>query len=131
LGSVDAAITAIPSDGAGLDTRVLDDRIRAGLRPKLIYVVANFHNPTGVTLSAARRLDLAEIAQRAGALIIDDDPYGELRFDGHPVAPIASPSVVRVGTVSKVLAPGLRVGWMVGPTWLVDACVRLKQATDL
>ena len=66
-----------------------------------------------------------------GVLIVDDDPYGELRFDGQAVAPIAAAQLVRVGTVSKVLAPGLRVGWMVGPPWLIDACVRLKQATDL
>jgi 2-aminoadipate transaminase len=131
LRSVDASITAVPSDEAGLDTTALNDMITSGLRPKLIYVVSNFHNPTGVTLSAARRIELSQIARRTDALIVDDDPYGDLRFAGKAVTPIDAPSLVRVGTVSKVLAPGLRVGWMVGPTWLVDACVRLKQATDL
>ena len=131
LQNVGASITGVTSDDDGLDTRVLDDMVTGGLRPKLIYVVSNFHNPTGVTLSAARRCKLAEIATRVGALLVDDDPYGELRFAGQAVPPLAAPSLVRVGTVSKVLAPGLRVGWMVGPPWLIDACVRLKQATDL
>jgi len=131
LQNVGASITAIASDDDGLDTRVLQEMVDRGLRPKLVYVVSNFHNPTGVTLSALRRGELAEIATRAGALLVDDDPYGELRFAGQPVPPLAAPSLVRVGTVSKVLAPGLRVGWMVGPPWLIDACVRLKQATDL
>jgi 2-aminoadipate transaminase len=131
LSNAGASITGIASDDDGLDTAVLYGMVDRGLRPKLIYVVSNFHNPTGATLSAARRCDLSLIATRAGALIVDDDAYGELRFAGQPVPPLAAPSLVRVGTVSKVLAPGLRVGWMVGPTWLVDACVRLKQATDL
>jgi len=131
LSNAGASITAVASDRDGLDTRVLRDMVGRGLRPKLIYVVPNFHNPTGFTLSAARRRQLADIATRVGALLVDDDPYGELRFAGQPVPSLAAPSLVRVGTVSKVLAPGLRVGWMVGPAWLVDACIRLKQATDL
>ena len=131
LRNAGASLLAVPSDGDGLDTGALDEMCRGGLRPKLIYVVPNFHNPTGITLTAARRQELAAVATRAGALIIDDDPYGELRFGGQAVAPIDAPSLIRVGTVSKVLAPGLRVGWMIGPPWLVDTCVRLKQATDL
>ncbi|MEO5839690.1 MAG: PLP-dependent aminotransferase family protein [Acidimicrobiales bacterium] len=131
LSNAGASLTAVASDGDGLDTLALCEMVDHGLRPKLIYVVSNFHNPTGVTLSAARRCELADIATRVGALLVDDDPYGELRFAGQPVLALAAPSLVRVGTVSKVLAPGLRVGWMVGPAWLVDACVRLKQATDL
>ena len=131
LRAVGASITAVGSDDQGLDTGALGEQIAGGLEPKLIYVVPNFHNPTGVTLSAARRRRLAEIATSTEALVVDDDPYGALRFAGSEIAPIAAPSLVRVGTVSKVLAPGLRVGWMIGPPWLVEACARLKQATDL
>src|SRR5688500_10946005 len=131
LQNAGASIVAVTSDDEGLDTQALHDMVTRGLRPKLFYVVSNFHNPTGVTLSAARRRELAEIVTRTEALLIDDDPYGELRFAGHAVPPMTAPGVVRVGTVSKVLSPGLRVGWMVGPTWLIDACVRLKQAADL
>ena len=126
-----ASITAVSSDDEGLDTGALDTQVARGLAPKLVYVVPNFHNPTGVTLTAARRHALAAIAERTGALVVDDDPYGALRFTGRAIAPIATPVLVRVGTVSKVLAPGLRVGWMIGPVWLVEACARLKQATDL
>jgi 2-aminoadipate transaminase len=126
-----ASVAAIASDDHGLDTDALGERVAAGLRPKLIYVVPNFHNPTGVTMSADRRRSLARIADTAGALVIDDDPYGALRFAGASLPAVDSRTVVRVGTVSKVLAPGLRVGWMIGPRWLVDACVRLKQTADL
>jgi 2-aminoadipate transaminase len=126
-----ASLIGVASDDDGLDTQALEGMVSSGLQPKLIYVVSNFHNPTGATLSASRRCQLAEIATRSGALLVDDDPYGELRFGGQAVSPLAAPSLVRIGSVSKVLAPGLRVGWMVGPTWLIDACVRLKQATDL
>jgi 2-aminoadipate transaminase len=126
-----ASVVAIQSDGDGLDTSALEAQIADGLRPKVVYVVPNFHNPTGVTLSAARRRALAQIAAGADTLVIDDDPYGELRFAGTALAPIAGPALARVGTVSKVLAPGLRVGWMIGPSWLVEACGRLKQAADL
>jgi 2-aminoadipate transaminase len=131
LRSVGASITAIPSDDDGLDTTALESVIKKGVTPKIIYVVPNFHNPTGVTLSADRRRSLARLATDAGALVIDDDPYGALRFSGSALAPIDAAQCVRVGTVSKVLAPGLRVGWMIGPPWLVDACVRLKQTADL
>ena len=131
LRTAGATITSVGSDDDGLDTRSLRELIDDGLRPKLVYVVPNFHNPTGVTLSAARRRALVDIAERVDALVVADDPYGALRFAGSEIAPIVAPSVVRVGTVSKVLAPGLRVGWMIGPPWLVEACARLKQATDL
>ncbi|CAN5643118.1 PLP-dependent aminotransferase family protein [soil metagenome] len=133
LRSHGATFAAIPVDGHGLRTDVLGERLAAGLRPKLAYVVTNFHNPTGATLSAERRIQLAELAERYGFLVLEDDPYGELWFDAPPPPPIGpgSDRVVRLRSVSKTVAPGLRLGWMAGPRWLLDAVVVAKQSSDL
>ncbi len=126
-------LVAIPLDADGMRVDVLAERLAAGARPKLCYVVANFHNPTGATLAADRRVALTALAEQYGFLIVEDDPYGELRFTDDAVAPIGpgSDNVVRLRSVSKVLAPGLRIGWLVGPEWLVDAVVVAKQSADL
>lgn len=128
-----AMIVGVPGDGDGLDTTALEAELRVGLRPKAVYVVANFHNPTGTTFAAVRRRHLVELAERYGFLVIEDDPYGALRFAGESVPSMGTPAapVVRLGTVSKVLAPGLRVGWMSGPGLVIAAAVRAKQAVDL
>lgn len=136
LRAYDPALVGVPGDGEGLDTAALEGLLIGGLRPVACYVVANFANPTGATLSAARRQHLLELAQRYEFVIIEDDPYGELRFRGEPTTPIrdlpgAAEHVVALGTVSKVLAPGLRVGWAVLPEWLVSPVVIAKQAVDL
>jgi 2-aminoadipate transaminase len=128
-----ADLEAIPVDEAGMVVDVLEERLEAGLRPSFVYVVANFQNPTGAVLSAPRRAHLVRLAERFGFLIVEDDPYGQLRYDGVAVAPIGEGSdhVVRMRSTSKVLAPGLRVGWTEGPRWLVDAMVIAKQSADL
>jgi 2-aminoadipate transaminase len=130
-----ADLLGIPSDRGGLRVDVLADRLAAGARPVLVYVVANLDNPTGATLSAERRVLLSELADRHGFWIVDDDPYGDLRFPGRPAppAPLATlgDRVVTLGSTSKVLAPGLRVGWAVGPEPLLRDLVLLKQAVDL
>ena len=128
-----ARLAGIPSDPEGLRVDVLADRLAAGARPALVYVVANLDNPTGSTLSGERRGALAALADRYGFWIVDDDPYGDLRWAGGEPAPLArlSDRVVTLGSTSKVLAPGLRVGWAVGPEDLVDDLVLLKQAVDL
>jgi 2-aminoadipate transaminase len=123
----------VPSDAAGLDTDRLADVLESGARPKLVYTVPNFQNPTGATLSLARRQHLAALADRYGFVVVEDDPYGVLRFRGNALPPIRSFSdrVVTLGTSSKLLAPGLRVAWLAAPAWLVGPLVRLKQAADL
>lgn len=120
-------------DGDGLVVEFLAERLAAGLRPRLVYTVVNFQNPTGATLSLERRRQLAELAETYGFLVVEDDPYGALRFAGDHLPSIASWSdhVVSFGTVSKLVVPGFRVGWLIAPLWLRDLLVRLKQAADL
>lgn len=133
LEAYDPTFLPVPVDEQGMDTDVLAAALAQGARPKLVYTVAAFSNPSGATLSAARRVALAGLAEHYGFLIVEDDPYGHLRFHGEAIAPIASHSarVVRLGTASKTIAPGLRVGWAVGPAELIAALVRAKQAADL
>lgn len=129
----DARLAALPSDADGLRVDALADRLAGGLRPALLYVVANFDNPTGATLTAERRRELARLAERYGFLVVEDDPYGALRWSGRgePALATLSERVVTLGTTSKVLAPGLRVGWVVAPAELAADLVTLKQAADL
>jgi 2-aminoadipate transaminase len=128
-----AALHAVPVDAGGMAVDVLADRLAAGLRPRLVHTVSSFHNPRGATLTGPRRARLAELAERYGFLVVEDDPYGLLAFDGPPPAPVAAHGdrVVRLGSASKVLAPALRVGWLTGPAPLCAAVERLKQSTDL
>lgn len=128
-----AALHPVPLDADGMRVDVLAARLGSGLRPRLVHTVASFHNPRGVTLTPARRVELAALADRYGFLVVEDDPYGLLAFDGAPPVPVAAHSdrVVRLGSASKVLAPALRVGWLAGPRELTGTVERLKQGTDL
>ncbi|MET7441741.1 PLP-dependent aminotransferase family protein, partial [Streptomyces sp. NPDC005568] len=108
----------------------------ASERPKLLYTVPTFQNPTGRTLPAGRRAAVAAVAARRGLWIVEDDPYGELRFEGERVPWIASyegagDRTVLLGSFSKVMAPGMRLGWMRAPAALRRACTVAKQAADL
>jgi 2-aminoadipate transaminase len=117
-----------------MDLDALEELLRGGLRPRLVHTVSSFHNPRGVTMSQARRALLAELADRYGLLVVEDDPYGLLAFDdGAPPRPVAAYGgrVVRLGSASKILAPALRVGWLTGPAPVVAAVERLRQCADL
>ncbi|MEI7444167.1 MAG: PLP-dependent aminotransferase family protein [Burkholderiales bacterium] len=127
----------VDADGARVDEL---DAACAGLRPKLVYVVPDFANPSGATLSLARREALVRWAAHREVTVLEDDPYGALRTRGTPLpslaaiartVPGASHWIAHASTLSKTVAPGLRVGWLLLPPWLRDAVVRLKQATDL
>lgn len=105
-----------------------------GRPPKFIYVLPNFHNPAGVTLSLERREKLAEIATRLNIPIVEDDPYGQLRFEGEDLSPICTfvpERVIYMSTFSKTLTPGLRLGWIVCPEVLMKQFVMAKQGSDL
>ncbi len=130
----EADIDVVGSDDDGMCVDELD-ALLARRRVKLIYVVADFGNPKGTTLSVARRLRLIELATRHHVTILEDDPYGELRFRGVRPPSLAALDdggvVLQLGTFSKTLAPGLRIGWITGAPELVRACTTAKQAADL
>lgn len=131
----------VPTDDDGMDVEALEvalaARSRAGGRPpKFIYCVPEFQNPSGRTLAAERRPRLLQVAGRWGIPIVEDEPYGELRFEGKPQGSLRSLDeagvVIHLGTFSKVLAPGLRVGWLVAPSAeLARTFVLAKQPADL
>lgn len=104
---------------------------------RFIYVLPNFQNPTGITMTLERRQELVETCAKYGLPIIEDDPYGELRFEGEHLPSLlalgreAGATVIRMGSFSKVLAPGLRIGFVVAPVEVINKMVQLKQATDL
>ncbi|MGX1368282.1 2-aminoadipate transaminase [Streptomyces canus] len=130
-----ARVVAVPGDDEGPDPVALEELV-ARERPKLLYTVPTFQNPTGRTMSAARRAAVASVAARCGLWIVEDDPYGELRFEGERVPWIAAHEEARdrtvlLGSLSKVMAPGLRLGWLRAPGELRRACAVAKQAADL
>ncbi|MEU9245069.1 PLP-dependent aminotransferase family protein [Streptomyces sp. NPDC048385] len=135
FGLAGARVLPVPGDADGVDPAALEELIRAE-RPKLLYLVPTFQNPTGRTMPAARRAALATAVARHGLWIVEDDPYGELRYDGDHVPWIASfpgaeDRTVLLGSLSKVMAPGLRLGWLRAPAGLRRACAVAKQAADL
>ncbi|MDC2955148.1 PLP-dependent aminotransferase family protein [Streptomyces gilvifuscus] len=135
FGLAGARIVPVPGDEEGVDPVALEELVLRE-RPKLLYTVPTFQNPTGRTMPAGRRAAIAEVAERCGLWIVEDDPYGELRFEGERVPWIASyegaaERVVLLGSFSKVMAPGLRLGWLRAPAGLRRACAVAKQAADL
>ncbi|WP_317454125.1 PLP-dependent aminotransferase family protein [Streptomyces sp. TRM68416] len=135
FGLAGARVLAVPGDEHGVDPAALEEYVRRE-RPKLLYTVPTFQNPTGRTLPAERRAALAAVAARHGLWIVEDDPYGELRFEGERVPWIASlqnaaDRTVLLGSFSKVMAPGMRLGWLRAPAALRRACAVAKQAADL
>jgi 2-aminoadipate transaminase len=123
-------------DGDGLIVEALPELVqRAGRLPKAIYVIPNFQNPTGTAMSLERRHLLLALAREWGSIIIDDDPYGMLRFDGDPIPGFrelagADPLVFSVRTFSKILAPGLRVGWVEADPAIIAKAIDAKQTMD-
>ncbi|MFQ2368364.1 aminotransferase-like domain-containing protein [Aeromonas enteropelogenes] len=118
----------------GLDLAALDALLASGSNAKLLYGVPNFQNPSGVSYSRANREALAERLVRHELLMVEDDPYGELRFEGEhlpPIAKLAPNNTVLLGSFSKTVVPAFRLGWMLVPDWLRKKVTIAKQATDL
>jgi 2-aminoadipate transaminase len=135
FGLARAVAVPIPCDDDGLDPDALDELV-ARHQPKLLYTVPTFHNPTGRTLPLQRRRALAAAAERAGLWLVEDDPYGELRYRGEALPAVASlpgagDRTLAISTLSKIAAPGLRVGWVRAPRMLLRSLTIAKQAADL
>ena len=127
-----ARIVPVASDEEGMDPASLAEVLGVD-RPALVYLVPTFANPTGRTLSATRRRTIAALAAEHDTWVVEDDPYGELRYRGAPVPPLAlgASRVLYLGSLSKIGAPGLRLGWLRAPASLMPAVVIAKQAADL
>ncbi len=138
-----AEYVSVSSDEDGMNTDALEEELRAG--PKFIYVLPNFQNPTGVTLAMERRKRLIELADRYGVPVVEDDPYGQLRFEGEHLPALVvlegqgkcngdfcyRGNVIYLSTFSKILAPGLRLAWVVAPPEVIRKLVQAKQGADL
>jgi 2-aminoadipate transaminase len=138
-----AEYVTVPIDHNGLQTCNMEQALRSG--PKFMYILPNFQNPGGVTLSRARRDELVALSDKYGIPIVEDDPYGQLRYEGEHIPPLVVldrtnldrddhyklGNVIYLSTFSKVLAPGLRVAWMVAPPDVIAKLVQIKQSTDL
>jgi 2-aminoadipate transaminase len=142
-----AEYVSVPGDDHGLRTEMLETALRIG--PKFMYILPNFQNPGGTTLPLDRRLDLVRLSNKYGIPLVEDDPYGALRFEGEHLPPLVAldadfqtsnglnghgfmeGNVIYLGTFSKTLAPGLRLGWVCAPEEVIDQLVMCKQGTDL
>src|SRR6266498_2030564 len=129
----EADVRGVPVDDAGMRVDVLADLLAGGLRPKILYTIPDFQNPTGLSLTADRRRDLVGLARRYGFLITEDVAYRELGF-GPPVPPslwsLAPDVVLQAGTFSKIFFPGVRLGWAAGPAGIISRLVVAKQNSD-
>ena len=138
-----AEYVTVPIDDNGLQTCEMEQALRSG--PKFMYILPNFQNPGGVTLSRERRDQLVSLSDKYGIPIIEDDPYGQLRYEGEHQPPLVVldrtnltrdsgyklGNVIYLSTFSKVLAPGLRVAWIVAPPDVIARLSQIKQSTDL
>jgi 2-aminoadipate transaminase len=137
-----AQYITVPVDEDGMIVAELEKALRVG--PKFIYILPNFQNPSGVTLSLERRQLIVEMADKYGVPIVEDDPYGQLRYEGEHLPSLAyldsvyrgdvgtyTGNVIYLSTFSKVLAPGLRLAWVIAPEMVIKKLVQTKQAADL
>ena len=137
--SYEADVHQVSTDDDGMRIDELEELLvalgTAGRRPKFIYSVPSFQNPAGVTLSEERRRRLVELAREHEVLIVEDNPYGLLRFEGDPQPTLYSLDggdyVLYLGTLSKILSPGIRIGWVVAPPPVLEKIGLGKQAADL
>ncbi|MFC8409549.1 PLP-dependent aminotransferase family protein [Arthrobacter sp. NPDC057259] len=131
-------VATIPMDGDGIVPEQLEARIAAlqaeGKNIKFLYTIPSFNNPSGITLAAERRQRVVDICRNANIIILEDNPYGLLRFDGHPLTPLRAGNpddVIYMGSFSKIFAPGLRIGWALVPAHLQRRYYLASEAVTL
>jgi 2-aminoadipate transaminase len=135
LRSYRARLYGVPLDDDGMDMDALEGTLRAHPHIKLIYVIPTFQNPSGITMSLEKRKKLLALASQYDVLIMEDNPYEEQRFAGEPVPTLKSLDiegrVLYLGSFSKVLSPGMRVGWACGPATIIQRMTVMKQVNDV
>lgn len=130
----EAHFCSVDLDEDGMCVEEIPGIVKQGHRPCLVYVLPNFHNPAGTTMPLERRKRLVEIARELDLVIIEDDPYGELRYEGEDITPIfrlAPERTIYLSTFSKTLSPGIRLAWIVAPKPMIIRLVQAKQGADL
>ena len=123
----------VPVDKNGMDVTALE-RVSTGVRAKMLYMVPTFQNPSGITYSNENREQVSVVAKKNKFILVEDDPYGELRFAGEDAQSFfryLPEQTVLLGSFSKVVAPGLRLGWIAAPKWICEKIIIAKQAADL
>ena len=133
--SYNARLCGIPLEPDGMNLEALESALKNEKNVRFIYIISNFQNPSGVTTSLEKRKAIYELAKKYGVMILEDNPYGELRISGENVAPIKSFDedgiVVYAGSFSKMLSPGMRLGYVIGPTPVVAKMLVCKQGEDV
>lgn len=139
LHAFQANFVTVPLDEDGMRTDILEEKVKElqskGVNIKLIYVIPNFQNPAGVTMSLERRKELVRISHTYNIPVIEDDPYGEIRFEGEKIPSLIEldgvKNVIELRTFSKILAPGFRLGWIIADKEVISKLALAKQAADL
>lgn len=128
-------LVGVPMQSDGMDMEILEQKLKSTPNVKLIYVIPNFQNPTGFCMSYEKRVRLYELAKQYSVMIIEDNPYGDIRFTGEPIPSIKSMDtdglVIYAGSFSKVLAPAMRVGFCIAPAPIIQKMVVCKQVSDV
>lgn len=133
--SYNCKLKGVEVESDGMNIEALENALKSEKNVRFIYTIPNFQNPSGVTMSLEKRKAVYTLAKKYGVLIIEDNPYGDLRYEGEPIASIKSMDtdgiVIYAGSFSKVISPGMRVGWCVAPSPIIQKMVVCKQGQDV
>lgn len=133
--SYNAKLVGVPMDDDGMNMDELENALKENKNVRFIYTIPNFQNPSGITMSLEKRKKMYELAKKYGVLILEDNPYGELRYKGENLPNIKSFDdsglVIYAGSFSKVISPGMRVGWCMAPNEIIQKMVVCKQGEDV